>query len=137
MEKIYSKVNPGVLCHLIHRVADFSDGRMDLIDPDNFIQCSVLKLKKGTTFKPHHHIFTPVTYDERIANESWVVIKGSVKCTLYDLDNTVLCEPVLNQGDASFTLLGGHTYTILKDNSQIMEFKTGPYLGQETDKVFI
>ena len=49
----------------------------------------------------------------------------------------IIAEPVLEPGDASFTLEGGHTYTILEDDTLVYEYKTGPYEGQELDKVFI
>ena len=46
-------------------------------------------------------------------------------------------EPILEQGDASFTLEGGHNYQILEDNTLVYEYKTGPYEGQKLDKVFL
>ena len=132
MNKIYSKT--GVLLHMVVRKSDFIDGRLDLIDPENFIQCSALKLPKDTTFKPHKHIWKNRTRDV-IAQESWIVISGSVKCVFYDLDNTVINESILYPGDASFTLQGGHNYIILEDGTLIMEYKTGPFEGTENDKV--
>ena len=72
-----------------------------------------------------------------IAQESWVVIQGKVICTFYDIDNTIIATPTLNSGDSSFTLEGGHTYTILEDNTLVYEYKTGPYEGQALDKEFI
>jgi hypothetical protein len=66
-----------------------------------------------------------------------VVIKGSVKCIFYDLDDTIIAEPILYAGDASFTLGGGHNYLILEDNTIVYEYKTGPYEGQLYDKVFL
>ena len=54
-----------------------------------------------------------------------------------DIDDTVIAEPVLMPGDASFTLYGGHTYQILEDDTIVYEYKTGPYEGQELDKKFI
>lgn len=141
MEKIYSKVNPSHLLHIIHRLTDFDDtipnSRYDIIEPDNFIQCSALKMKEGKTFKPHKHITKRRIYNNQIAQESWVIIRGSVKCTFYDTDDTVISEPILTAGDTSFTLYGGHTYTILEDDTIVYEFKTGPYEGQINDKVFI
>ena len=76
-------------------------------------------------------------YTEQIAQESWVVVKGSVKCTFYDIDDTIIATPILYSGDASFTLLGGHTYEILENDTIVYEYKTGPYEGQKLDKVFI
>jgi hypothetical protein len=93
-------------------------------------------MEKGKTFRPHKHIFKNRTRDV-IAQESWIVIQGKVKCIFYDLDDTILVEPILNPGDASFTLEGGHNYEILEDNTLVYEYKTGPYEGQALDKTFI
>ena len=135
MEKIYSKVN-GKLLHVINRLNDIK-GRDDIIPEDNFIQCATLKMEKGKTFPPHKHITKDRHYPKQIAQESWVVIKGRVKCKFYDLDDTIIAEPILEVGDASFTLYGGHTYEILEDNTIVYEYKTGPYEGQKLDKTFI
>lgn len=135
MEKIYSKVREGTLLHMVSRLSDI-EGRKDLVPPENFIQCATLRMDKGKTFKPHKHIFSTKTYD-KIAQESWVVIKGSVRCIFYDIDDTVLTEVDLFPGDASYTLLGGHNYLILEDDTIVYEYKTGPYEGQANDKVFL
>jgi hypothetical protein len=136
MEKIYSKVNPDKLLHLVYRKEDIAPGREDIVSEEHFIQCSALNLEKNKTFKPHKHIWKERTRNI-IAQESWIVIQGSVKCTFYDLDDTILTEPILYPGDASFTLEGGHNYLILEDNTLVYEYKTGPYEGQALDKVFL
>lgn len=136
MEKIYSKVDPTKLLHLIVRKGDITPGRQDVISEENFIQCSILNMEEGKTFKPHKHIWKERTRNV-IAQESWIVIQGSVKCIFYDIDDTVIAEPILNVGDASFTLEGGHNYYILEDNTLVYEYKTGPYEGQKLDKTFI
>ena len=136
MMQYFSKVDPSKLLHVVVRKEDLTPGRVEVLPEDNFIQCALLNMEKGKTFKPHRHIFKERTRNV-IAQESWIVIQGSVKCTFYDLDNSVLVEPVLNPGDASFTLEGGHTYTILEDNTLVYEYKTGPYEGQALDKIFL
>ena len=136
MERIYSKVD-GRLLHIINRIHEFQ-GRKEVIPEDNFLQCATLRMKKGKTFPPHKHITKDRHYPEQIAQESWVVIKGSVKCTFYDLDDTIISNDIiLKAGDASFTLYGGHTYEILEEDTLVYEYKTGPYEGQELDKTFI
>jgi hypothetical protein len=135
MEKIYSKVD-GRLLHIVYRLKDFN-GRQEIIPENNFIQCAALKMEKNKTFPPHKHIIKDRHYPEQIAQESWVVIKGSVKCILYDLDDSIIFTPILKEGDASFTLYGGHTYEILEENTLVYEYKTGPYEGQKLDKTFI
>jgi len=135
-ENFYSKVEEGLLLHMIVRKNNISEGRLDLVPENNFIQCSILKMNEGKTFNPHKHIWKE-RKNKIIAQESWVVIKGKVKCIFYDLDDSILCEPILNEGDASFTLQGGHNYLILEDETIVYEYKTGPYEGQEFDKTFI
>lgn len=136
IENIFSKVEPQKLLHFIHR-SNENSGRVNLISEENFLQCSFLSMKNGTTFKPHKHLCKERSFNEMIAQESWVVIKGKVKCIFYDLDDTILCEKIIYPGDASFTLYGGHNYEILEDDTLVYEYKTGPYEGIEMDKVFI
>lgn len=137
MEHIYSKKEPGVLLHIIHRYTDENLGRTDIVPAEHFIQCSFLNMENKKTFKPHKHIFKERSYKKQIAQESWVVLKGKVKCFFYDLDDSLLTTKILNFGDASFTLQGGHTYEILEEKTVVYEYKTGPYEGQKLDKMFL
>ena len=139
MESFYSKVEQGRLLHIVRRFHSLvfqEDQRVEIVSPDNFIQCAALKMKEGVTFRPHKHIVREVTDTDRIAQESWMVLDGKVKCIFYDLDDTILATPILEKGDVSFTLAGGHTYEILEP-ALVMEYKTGRYLGQQFDKTFI
>lgn len=137
MEKFYSKIQPDLLLHIIFRFEDFTQSRLNLLESNNFLQCAALRLGEQETFKPHKHITRTVTDTDRKAQESWVVMQGSVECVFYDIDDTILTRPVLKAGDASFTLHGGHTYISLEDNTFILEYKTGRYYGQDQDKIFI
>ncbi len=134
MEEIISK-DGKTLLHKIFRKQDFVESRVDISPESEYLQLSSLRLDKGRTFRPHKHIFHEKTTD--IAQESWVIVQGSVKAILYDLDDEVIAEVVLNQGDASVTYRGGHNYLILEDETLVYEYKTGPYLGQKFDKAFI
>tara|TARA_R110002074_G_scaffold324148_1_gene494586 strand:- start:176 stop:616 length:441 start_codon:yes stop_codon:yes gene_type:complete len=136
MKLIYSKVEPDKLLHIIVRKSDLTPGRTEVVSGEHFIQCALLNMEEGKTFQPHKHIWKNRTRDV-IAQESWVVIQGKVRCTFFDIDDTIVAEPVLEPGDASFTLEGGHTYTILEDDTLVYEYKTGPYEGQQLDKVFL
>ena len=132
---LYSKIEPTLLLHIINRARDIQHGRVDLVPPDEFIQCAAIRMDQGKTFKPHHHIKNvKVT---TITQESWVVIRGMVQVTLYDVDNSVLHTDILEPGDCSMTLFGGHNYRAMHENTIVYEYKTGPYTGQDDDKVFI
>ena len=136
MENIYSKIDPTKLLHVIVRKENLTPGRVEVINEDQFIQCALLNMEKGKTFKPHKHIWKERTRNV-IAQESWIVIQGSVKCIFYDIDDQILATPILYPGDASFTLYGGHNYEILENDTLVYEYKTGPYEGQQLDKQFI
>ena len=136
MEKIYSKIEPETLLHIVVRKEDMLPGREDIVPEEHFIQCSILNMQQGKTFRPHKHIWKQ---RDRlvIAQESWIVVQGRVQCFFYDLDDTIIETVILEQGDASFTLQGGHNYLILEDDTLVYEYKTGPYEGQALDKTFI
>jgi len=136
MKKIYSLVKPELLLHILNRKEDIQ-GRTDLIEADQFLQCATLNMNKGTTFRPHEHLKKDRHFPEMVAQESWIVVSGSVRCTFYDITGLVIEEDVLEAGDASFTLYGGHNYEALEDNTLVYEYKTGPYEGQILDKRFL
>lgn len=126
----------GNVLHLIHRKQDFTETRNDLVDAENFIQVSALRLDQGKTFKAHKHLWQTNFFDERIAQESWVVISGNVEVFYYDSEGEELHRDVLGPGDCSITLEGGHNYRAMSD-ALVYEFKTGPYEGKEYDKTEI
>ena len=134
MDRIVSRTEPGVLLHIVHRLADAS-GRTNIVPDEEFLQVACIRMPAGQTFRPHRHIM--VDRVTKIPQESWLVVRGRVRCIFYDLDDSIIAEPVLEAGDCSITLRGGHNYVILEEDTVVYEFKTGPYLGVELDKTFI
>jgi cupin fold WbuC family metalloprotein len=136
MYDIYSKVNPEKLLHRINRFEEITS-RTDVCDDHQFIQLATLKMEAGKTFRPHQHIWKPTPVEQIIAQESWVVIQGSVEVSFFDTDGVLLEKQIIRRGDCSLTFEGGHTYLILEDDTVVYEYKTGPYQGQALDKVFL
>lgn len=130
---IHSKIT-GELLHIIYRVSEFKEGRTDIVPAEQHLQCAAITLYNGQTFKAHKHIVNPRVVE--MAQESWCVVKGKIKAILYDLDDTVIAEVILNAGDISVTLKSGHNYEALEP-SLVYEYKTPQYQGQEKDKKFI
>ena len=136
IKHIYSKIELEKLLHIVCSPSQVEEHRIDVVDDNNFLQLAILKYEKGKTFKPHKHIYKTVG-KQAIAQESWVVVRGKVKAIFYDEDDKILQEEILNEGDLSITLFGGHNYEILEEGTLVLEYKTGPYYGQSFDKVFI
>ena len=136
MKKIYSRVSPKELLHLIYPLNNNDQTeRVNVAPEDEYLQLAVLKMNKGRTFMPHKHIIKEKITD--IAQESWIVFRGAVECIFYDLDDTIITKEIIRAGDISMTFRGGHNYRIIEDNTIVYEYKTGPYLGVEFDKKFI
>ena len=133
VHKIYSKKQENKLLHMIYKLENNSVPREDIVPAEEFLQVSCIKLKNNKTFDPHEHVYK-TGEPKVIAQESWVVIKGKVKFSAFDLGGQLLEEHILNAGDCSITLYGGHNYEALEDNTIVYEYKTGPYKGQELDK---
>lgn len=136
MLKIYSNAQPGLLLHIAVTAQDFTSSRLDIVNPDEFIQMALIPLKEGQTFKPHQHVFKKGPANI-ISQESWVVLSGRVLVDYYDIDGKKLCMYEMPVGGLSITLRGGHNYTCKENGTKVLEIKTGPYLGQEHDKVFL
>ena len=143
MKLIYSKIDPSKLLHLVHRLEEIESlptknglARINVAPVAEHLQLATLHMDEGRTFKPHKHIYKEGE-KEVIAQESWIIVKGSVKVVMYDLDDTIIDQIILNPGDCSMTFSGGHNYVIQEDNTIVYEYKTGPYKGIENDKVSI
>lgn len=136
MERIYSTVEPGKLLHVIHRRSDMSGfGRSDIVPEEEGLQVAVMKLKNGQTFQAHRHI--PRSREIARTQETWAIVHGIVRATYYDVDNSLIGHRVLNAGDVTVTLEGGHNYQAFTEGTLVVETKTGPFVGAEQDKELI
>ena len=135
MKKIYSKINPNILLSIVNRLEDINDKRKDLIPESEYLQVACFEMNEGKTFKAHKHLEQEKT--TKITQESFVIVQGKIKAIIYDLDDTVVAEPILNAGDCIITLYGGHNYLGLEEGTIIYEHKTGPYNGVAKDKTYI
>ena len=137
LREIYSKIERNKLMHIVCINTNVNE-RVNVCPQDALLQLAFLPLKEGETFKAHKHIDKVVEING--TSESWIVLRGKVRAILYDLDDSVLEEVELNQGDCSITICpvgAGHNYVCLENGTLVAEFKTGPYMGIEQDKVFI
>ena len=69
--------------------------------------------------------------------ECWIVMRGSIRVGLYDVDNSFLDKFIVDVGEFCVILDGGHAFDCLQEDTWVLEVKTGPYEGQGKDKEFI
>ncbi|MSS74269.1 hypothetical protein EXS72_01375 [Candidatus Pacearchaeota archaeon] len=138
MEKIFSKIKPNQLIHIIARLGEGEPGKMNfMVSEDECLQAAAgVKFVKGHTFSgAHKHL--PNKRTTYKTQEAFILVSGSVELTLYDLDHKEIAKEILNSGDCYIYLDGGHALKVLSENTSFYEIKNGPYLGRDKDKQFI
>jgi len=101
----------------------------------DFVQVSTWNYNKDKHLKAHGHKIA-----ERKSNRTQEVIfvkSGKLKVVFYSEDDKQLYNGIMEPGDFAIIFAGGHANDILKDKTQILEIKNGPYLGLEVDKKVI
>ena len=134
-ELVYSHSEPGLLLLTINRFADITKNRTDMCPENEYLQISTKIMEKGTTFKPHKHNELLRTTDR--TQEAWIILKGKVHATFWDVDDKIILETTLNSGDCAVVFRAGHSFEVLEEETMLYEVKTGPYYGVEKDKTFI
>jgi cupin fold WbuC family metalloprotein len=119
----------------INRATEISKSRTDLCPEDEYLQICTKVMEAGTTFKPHRHNKLIRTTD--ITQEAWIILKGKVAATFWDLNDSIIYETNLSAGDCAVVFKAGHSFEVIEDDTILYEVKTGPYYGVEKDKTFI
>jgi hypothetical protein len=130
MEKIFSAVDPSMLLHVIIDTAAVSSDRVDLSPSEEFLQLSVVPLKAGRGVKPHRAVPRSLGGDGAV-QESWIVMRGAIDVSLFDLDGSLLKSATLSAGWLLVTFRGGHGFSAVADDTTIIECKLGPYIGRD------
>lgn len=130
--KVYSKVKPTICLSVIH-FGDRLSSRLNLAASDEIIQASIVPLTNGKTVLGHRH--KSIERTTIGTHEAWVVMSGSIRADIFDIDDTFVNSWTLSVGAIVLYQNGGHGLTSLEFNTVIYEFKNGPYGGPDDDKI--
>ena len=131
-EKFFSRQANHLLCYVI-RANEFVPGFRFFSSPEDGIQVGCWSKVRGEKSVPHIHKKVPRCSD--YTQEAVLVIRGSFLVSVFDLDFKYLNEITLNTGDLLVSLRGGHSYEGRDSESVVLEFKNGPYVGAEQDRL--
>ncbi len=134
-KKIFSRVEPDKILLSLLRFNEITDIRNDISPDEEFLQVSGRKLKSDFKVKAHKHIIQK--RETNLTQEAWVVFKGKIKAKFFDLDDSLIFETILTDGDCICIFRGGHSLEVIDNNTIFYEFKNGPYNGVLKDKLFI
>lgn len=100
--------------------------------PEENLQFSALRYKKGKIFQNHIHKHRPRVIQR--TQECWIVLKGKVKVFVFDENKKKIHEHIMKSGQFFISFRGGHGYEILLDETIVVESKLGSFVGVEADK---
>ena len=103
-------------------------------EPDDSLQIGALTFQQGEIVPPHMHKQKAVSSVK--AMEIIMVLGGVVEATIYDNAKQPALTLKLFVGDVLIQKSGGHGFTFT-EKSSLIEVKTGPYSGKDSDKELI
>ena len=122
---IYSKKNKKKILGAIFKYKNISKKRNNISPINEYIQASTQKLKKNSIIKSHIHLKNKRT--TLSTQEIWIVLRGKLSVKIFDIDKKQIKSFFLNKGDMYILFKGGHSFKVLKDNTDFYEIKNGPY----------
>jgi cupin fold WbuC family metalloprotein len=123
------------MLHVILRTSIPISSRLSVSPPQARLQVSLVPLARGASVAPHiHDRPAPSDGSPQLTQESWFVLRGAVRVSLYD-ERRVLIERVqLSAGDMLVTFHGGHAFDEADEDTLLLECKNGPYRGPDYTK---
>ncbi len=116
-----------------HIPADlWGEGLSFFSDDQDFLQVGTWSYKSGKQLAKHIH--NDVERSVNRTHEVLFVRQGSLRATIYNLNQEEVGNIILSAGDVLILMDCGHGYEILEDNTKVLEIKNGPYLGADIDR---
>lgn len=98
----------------------------------DFVQVGTWDYAAGTRLGPHAH--NDVAREAARTQEVVFVRDGLIRAHIFDRDDSHIEAIEMTTGDVLVLLGGGHGYEILRDGTQVLEVKNGPYPGPDADR---
>lgn len=128
IEKVFFKQT---LLSIIIR-SNFCGEGIEFFTPETFSQqVGYMKRPQNYVIPPHTH--NKISRDVCLTQEVLFMKQGCARVDFYDTDQNYMESTIIRTGDVILLAAGGHGLQMLEE-SEIIEVKQGPYLG-ENDKV--
>lgn len=111
---------------------EYKSEGIKFLTPDTYSQqLGYMNRPKGYVIPPHVH--TSVAREVYFTNEVLFIRSGKLRVDFYASNHTYCDSRILSAGDTILLIGGGHGFEMLED-TEIVEVKQGPYVG-ENDKI--
>lgn len=98
----------------------------------DYVQAGTWGYSSGKELLAHSH--NEVKREVLRTQEVLFIRKGSVRAAIYNDNDVKVGDLVASEGDILILLAGGHGYSILENDTQVIEIKNGPYIGADADR---
>ncbi len=114
------------------RPGEFRNGLAFYSENEEFLQVGTWRYNSGHALRAHCHNTVPREINR--TNEVVIVLQGSMAARIFDEQQQLVTTVTVGKGELLVLMNGGHDYTILEDDTRILEIKNGPFLGKDIDK---
>lgn len=112
---------------------DMKPGLISFTNDDEFLQVVAWgHYEKGKYLQDHWH--NEFGRTAMRTYEAVFVVKGAIEARLFDIDLMPVETLTINQGEMLILLESAHGYSILEEDTTVLEIKNGPFMGVEKDK---
>lgn len=126
-------MHDGELLAIVIRSDFQKDGIEFFTESDSPMQLGYMQRQKGYEISPHVHRRVRRVVDE--LNEVLWIKRGRVRVDFYTSRKEYVRSGELAQNDVVLLIGGGHGFTMLED-TEIIEAKQGPYVGDRDKERF-
>ena len=112
---------------------DITPGLVSFTNDDEFLQVVAWgHYEKGKYLQDHWH--NEFERNALRTYEAVYVVKGAIEARLFDLELVLVETLTIKQGELLILLESAHGYTILEEDTTVLEIKNGPFMGVDKDK---
>ncbi len=113
---------------------EFDNDGIHFFTPNDFSQqLGYMKRPQGYNIEPHVHL--KVSREVQYTKEVLFIKSGKIRVDFYSEEQEYIRSQILNKGDVILLAEGGHGFKVLEE-SEIIEVKQGPYVGENDKKRF-
>jgi len=119
--------NKNILAIIIRN--NYSNNGINFFTPNDFSQqLAYMRHQKGYSIQPHFH---NALKREILNTQEVLIVKcGKIKVNFFNIEQKLINTCILETGDIILLASGGHGFEML-ENTELIEIKQGPYLGEK------
>jgi hypothetical protein len=127
----------GVVLAVVDNIYDVGKGLHFYGKPADYLQVGTFRYDRLRIMRDHRHLMQPTRKSEK-TQEILIVFKGSIEARTYDIGGSEIVDMrILKAGDLYICYWGGCGFTVLEDDTIMLEAKNGPFISDDVERELI